>query len=161
MKKTITNTILLLSLLFTIYSCSSDDNEENNTVAFRADIETAVFEGATVLAGISDEGRTLEIAALNADGTVSMSVNIESTQVITANTTYNVDEDGTYILYDTLEESYIVSLETGGSITITEIDSTNMTISGTFSGILKEFDTMDEKTLSNGTFTNLPYININ
>ena len=46
----------------------------------------------------------------------------------------------------------------GDRLIITEINTTDKTISGTFSGIIFDYDSSEERSVMNGVFTNLPYL---
>lgn len=150
-------------LLLVLIGCSSDDDAMDTTPSFQAEINGVLFEGATVLAGLGNNGRHIEIAALNSEGNTSMNlvigdINNSNAPILVANTTYSVNNDDTYFDYQTLEASFITSAETGGAIIIGEIDTVNKTISGTFSGIIYDYDSSEERTVTNGVFSNLPYV---
>lgn len=155
--------IFISCLFIVLIGCNSDDDITNTTPSFQAEINGVLFEGATVLAGLGNDGRHMEIAALNSAGDTSMNlvigdINNPNSPILVENTTYAVNNDDTYFDYQILDTFFITSAETGGAIIITEINTTDKTISGTFSGIIFDYDSSEEQSVMNGVFTNLPYL---
>lgn len=59
---------------------------------------------------------------------------------------------------DEMYSSSALENEITGNITITSISMSNQTISGTFQGILYNFEEDQTKNVTNGVFTNVPFI---
>jgi len=160
--KNILKTLLLCSVLF-LTSCSSDD-DSTTTAPFEATVDGVLYQGTTVIAAMGNGGKYLEVSSQNSDGTISMGIvlgrlNDTSAPMLTVGSTYPIlDTDDTFIDYTTFTEVFITSEDLGGEITITAIDTVNKTISGTFSCIISKGYMLEEKTVTNGIFTAIPYI---
>jgi hypothetical protein len=154
---------LVLCCFIVFTSCSSDD-DSTISAPFEATVDGVLYQGTSVLAAMANNGKYLEVSSQNSDGTISMSIILgrfldTSAPVLTAGTTYEIlDTDDTFIDYTTFTEVFITTEFLGGEITITDIDTTGKTISGTFSCIVSKGFQQEEKVVENGVFTNIPYI---
>lgn len=161
----ILKSILILSLIVATYSCSSDDDSDNqDNAAFRMDVdgETLTFDTDFVVAIMTDEGRHIGIVATDPSSMQSGTLDIgsldNSADPLAEGTYVSSEEDGSEIGY-VLDGNSFASFGEGGSgtIIITSLDTESQTISGTFNGTVTNFEGNITYDISNGVF-NVDYI---
>ena len=163
--------VLWAVLLFSFFSCSKEHSLEkpigsggNNTGNFRAKID-----GTDWVAVDNTISVTVLSGLINITGTSSDNKAITLTILSDQPGTYTFDQNSSSLAsLDEVELGGPVSFTTnqssdpaqsGGTVTITHIDQTNKTISGTFS--FNGFDSNSgvKKVITEGVFQNLPYSN--
>ncbi len=158
--------ISLIACLVIFTSCSDDSSSENNPLSgsitatidgqnWRSDIAIGAVQSAN-FNGLN--GSVLQILGTASNGT-TLAVNIPLQNLATGTYTFSgFDAEGN-LSYNTMDDSFS-SDETGGSFTLTisSYNSTNGTISGTFSGTLVGFDSPTQMAVTNGSFNNITII---
>lgn len=131
-----------------------DEGPSPSTSNFEVALDGELFTGQTTEAALNEEG--LSIASNS--GAQNMGLQV-----------YNPEQGGTYdlnseatqalVLYDPDTGSEeIAYASSAGSLTITSIDSTNQTVSGTFNGTLTEASgAQADIEMTDGVFENIPY----
>lgn len=128
-------------------------SEENNDPAiFEAELDGELFTASIVEAEVSQNG--LEMAAQNENEAIGIQIfNLEEG-------TFDLSNENVGILLyspDINSEEIAYNL-TEGTVTITEIDYDNSTISGEFVGTLSEWaGEAEDIQVTNGIFTNIPF----
>jgi len=160
---------MVICLFLALVSCGNDDNDANDDSRlgnsfFTAEIEGVTYDAGVIVAQITSQKRYIGITTSESAGAGNgLSIGIgtaESTADPLAVGTYNTaDENNTVIVY--LEggtTSYqTFDTETTGTVTITELDENNKTISGNFQGTLTNFGSNETVMVTNGVFQNIEY----
>jgi len=152
---------LFFALVF-VASCSSDDSgpEEAAPVAFRASIAGQNVRTDNVNATLSNGGRQLTIVAPTDFGalTITLGTNAPDSPFVT-NRTYQIDDTGNAsIRISSLDANFSSNAELGGSITISEFNTQEMTIFGSFSAtVVNSIDSSDTLSITNGALFNVNY----
>jgi hypothetical protein len=163
--KTIFKALLCVTLLSMVITSCSDDSE---TPVAPAGKMIASFRGtswvSSAIAGTTNN--TINVISHSDNKTIQVLVNKDNTVG-----TYEVTGAGTVTGYvpdamvaydqplDAFVSAYFDNAVVVGSVTITEIDDVNMTISGTFYSKLKSVSDGSEYELTNGSFTKIPIHN--
>jgi len=162
MKKAI---LVLLVGFWCISSCRKEYSYEGGyvqTANFTAQIDGAHWQSAT-----STEQATMIQGLINITGISTDNLEISMTLSGTGTGTYYLSQrSASLATYANIDSSFLYAFTTneapdtaqaGGQVTITEIDQTNQTISGTFS--FNAYRTVDgtQKTITQGVFTKIPY----
>ena len=163
----ILKSIFILSLIALTVSCSNNDDdggEQNNNAAFQMDVdgETVSFDATFVVAQMTNEGAYIAITAGNPTTGVGGAVAIGSVggdpDPLAEGTYMESEEDNTSISYSFDGNSFGSFGEGGsGTVTITALDTSAKTISGTFSGVVTNLDGSVTYTITNGVF-NVTYL---
>jgi hypothetical protein len=158
-------------LLSTLWSCRKETSTENpngvnpGTAAgsFTAQIDGVTWTAADSAKGASILGGQIILIGISSDNQ-QMSITLSDTVpgVYTLNQTsaslaaYGSNDSSSQYLFASYKGSD--TSQAGGTVTVTEIDKTNQTISGTFSFKLYRDIDGHQKTVKNGVFNKLPYI---
>ena len=163
MKKVVLYVVVLVGVW--CVSCRKEYSIENGsarTANFEAQIDGVHWQSA-----IATEQATMIQGLINITGISSDNREISMTLSGTGVGTYTLNQRSPSLAtYANIDSSYIYAYTTneapdpaqaGGTVTITEIDQTNQTISGTFS--FNAYRTVDgqQKTITQGVFNKLPY----
>lgn len=164
---------LLALVLFTaLFSCSSDSDGDSTNVpngSISATIDGLSWESisggaiASITNGQFDgnEVQMLQIMAIKLDQS-AVTIQFPITNLSTGTFTFTGDEPGNLNYISSGMNAYS-STETNGSftITITEVNTENKTISGTFSATLVDFMGTETVEVTNGVINNVSYGNTN
>lgn len=170
MKRLSTTYLLLFCGLVFIASCSKELSYENkptgpgtNTAGdFRAKIDGVQWEAAASTKGANILAGFINIVGISSDGKqLSITINdtIPGTYLLNQ-TTFSVASYADNASSNTFAFSTDQGADTsqgGGSVTITEIDKTNKTISGTFRFNVYRDQDSSKKVITEGVFFKLPY----
>ncbi|ESU28815.1 hypothetical protein FLJC2902T_14120 [Flavobacterium limnosediminis JC2902] len=163
--------LLSLVVISTTLSCSSDSDSDNNqtpTSSVTATVDGQSWASMTggAIANVTQidnmgESRTvLQIIGTKMDmSSITLQFPIDNLSVGTY--TFNNDEIGLLTYATAGNGTAYTSFEETGSLTvsITQVNTTARTISGTFSGTLVDFDNTSSITLTNGAFNSVSYMN--
>ena len=170
--------VLKLSLVFLLliatFGCGDDDDgavQDDEIVQddfnIRVDIDGDVLERDDATGIMDFNGRMMGIASPGEDDVPDLLFlqigSLDPADPILAEGTYSTSEFNTEIFYtvdNTDGVQFFTTNATGvsGSVTITDLDVTNKTISGTFQGTLIDPPTGETIVFSNGEFNEVTYI---
>ncbi len=169
MKKNILKWSMLICLFVALVSCGNDDNDANDDSGlgnsfFTAEIEGANYDAGLIVAQMTSEKRYIAITTSETVGggnALSVSIgSLANSAAPLAVGTYNTeDENNTAIIFlENGTTSYqTFDIDATGTVTITDLDEENMTISGNFQGTLTNFGNNETVTVTNGVFQNIEY----
>ncbi|WP_298892467.1 DUF6252 family protein [uncultured Psychroserpens sp.] len=154
-------TVICFSLV--LVNCSSDDssNPPSTQEQLTINVNGTQYTASAIMAAMGNDNKYFELDSANSDGTEGLQLRIgdfnESlSPVLEAGMTYNWNgTDDTTIFYQNTQSVY--GGTNGCQITITSINFEDNTISGTFSGVVSDGNTVDDQTLTNGVFNNIPF----
>lgn len=174
--------ILICLMAITFFGCDIEEEiidqliQEEGYVEVTINGQTRVFDYAPGLVGASLTSTETSIGlihgfafvALDPDSIINnsevthvgMTLTVESPDAIIAGTTFNypTNQLSGFYGYENGEGIDIDTDETlSASLTITAINTGDETISGTFGYVVKEGFTGNTYTISNGSFTNIPF----
>jgi hypothetical protein len=164
MKKAVLYMVVLAGI-GCFFSCRKEYSLENGNVQlanFTAQVDgvhwqsavsteqASILQGLINITGISSDNQEISMT-LSGTGTGTYQLSLLSTSLATY---ANIDSPFVYG-YTTNSSSFLN--QAGGQVTITEIDQTDQTISGTFA--FNAYRVLDgkQKTITQGIFTKLPY----
>jgi hypothetical protein len=164
MKKRLIKTALFAFLALAVSGCSEDDSTGGNNGPFAGEVEATVGDkmfatSEKVWASFTDG--TFNILAI--DDATGETINITVYHASEGTFELGPNSDGNSAIYIEagVDKSFSSAMEGGsGEITITELDSENKTVSGTFSftGIYESAENGTEMVkITNGTFTSISY----
>ena len=154
-------TFLVLTLLV-VASCSSDDDgpAEAAPVKFRALINGQNVRTDNVTATLSNDGKLLSVVAPTDLGSLTITIGSNAADAPEIGVqTYTIDDSGNaQIRINSLDVIYSSTPELGGAITISEINSQELTVFGSFSAtVVNPTDSNDSVTITNGALFNVNY----
>lgn len=162
MKKYIFLVVTLIGLGIT--SCKKEYSIENSSAATNF---TAVINGVQWNALRSEEGATLSGGMLNITGIASDSEEISITLTDTALGVYSLSPTSTSLAaYGWVDSASTAtfstsqgadSIQSGGIVTLTQINQASGTVSGTFSFTVYRSSDGGQRSITSGVFTNIPY----
>ncbi len=141
---------LFLFLLLTITLISCEDNQVNE-VALQANVDNRFYASSDARAAINEDG-TLTIQGFTSEE----SMTIKLSGLSEGNYTIS-EETSNYAIYEDIGGNIYTTIPNGeGQVTISEVNETNNTLSGTFkfNAFLTGVDTIY---VSKGTLFNVPY----
>lgn len=157
--------VTIFALCTVISSCGTDDNndneEEQNSEAISATIDGASFEAENISAVLSNDGERLVIIGTSSNNilTITLGTQFEN-EFPVQEQTYVLDGTsvGT-INYVNGTEEYLNRVDISGAfITISEIDSSNKRITGSFSASVSTINDPEAILISNGIIDNVEFI---
>ena len=164
MKKAILYMLLLVGI-WCITSCRKEYSLENGNVQLAN--FTATVDGTHWQSAMSTEQATIIQGLINITGISTDNQEISMTLSGTGVGTYTLNQrSASLATYAYIDSSFVYAYTTneapdpaqaGGLVTITEIDQTNQTISGTFYFNAYRLVDGSQKTITQGVFTRLPY----
>ena len=155
--------VLLLSLV--LIGCSSDDSS-SSSVLIRVEVDGVLYESNTVIAAMGNGNRYFELDSSNQDTQEGLQLRIgdftdTNVSELSEGTVYDNSDSNTQseIFYQiTAPGGFVIGDTAGSQVTITSLNFTDNTISGTFSGSLSDGDPTNDRQLTNGTFTNISFV---
>ncbi|WP_299675657.1 DUF6252 family protein [uncultured Dokdonia sp.] len=163
MKNAFFKCTLLLFAFVLVASCSSDDSgpAEAPPVKLRASVNGTNIRTDNVTATLSNNGRRLSIVAPTELGQLVITIgsNDPDAPEITAQT-YLVDDTGNVeIRISSADSNFTSTPELGGGVTISEINTQEMTLFGSFAGtIVSASDSDSILSITNGALFNVNFI---
>jgi hypothetical protein len=155
-----------IALLIGFASCKKETSIEGGNFSsgnFTARIDGVEWAASSTKEGASINNGTITISGISVDNkeiSISIADSVAGTYTLDQTSgsfgAYaNIDSSGLYAFFTNLGTG---PTQAGGTVTITSIDPASKTISGTFS--FKVFRDIDgqQKTITNGVFTNIPYV---
>lgn len=159
--------LVCVAFIFSLVSCTKELSRESpthslpNRGAFYATIDGQPWEGDSVRQAVVVNG-TVTITGVSKTGDALAMVLPE---LKTGEYTFNGQSDGYAVftsLHDTsdlyLSNSLSDSSKAGGTVTVTSVDTTNQTVSGTFRFNLYQASNTTTKSVTAGVFTNISYV---
>lgn len=160
-------TALALLMMFTFFGCRKTEVttaaaggftaviDGKSWVATDSSIRVSLLNGILTISGQSSDGQTITILL---EDTVQRPYTLNENSVSMA--TYFDEQDNSTLefRYLSTNQSYNASLS-GGAVLLNEVDNLNKTISGIFSFNVYIDSANYRKVITEGSFTNLPYIN--
>jgi hypothetical protein len=161
--KKIFKTLLCLTLFGLLLTSCSKDSDNNDTpvapagkfiakidgVSFEADGGAQIYNDVIIVAGINGTKSVSVIVTKGVTGTYDVK---GTPGGVTPDAEVNYSPDGQTVFTSTLDIS-----EKAGTVTITEIDKVNKTVSGTFSSAVISGNTATYAQITSGSFTKIPY----
>lgn len=163
-------TVMSLLLLSTLWSCRKEVSTENNSgINPGAGSFTAQIDGVTWTAADTAKGASILVGQINLIGVSADNRQLSITLDDTVTGVYALTQSSVSLaafanndsseLYAFTSNQGMDTSQAGGIVTVTEIDKANKTISGTFSFKLYRDVDGHQKTVKNGVFNRLPYVN--
>ena len=164
----------LVLLLCTAFTCGDDDNtvQDDEIVQdeynIRVDIDGEALERDDGEGTMAHKGRIMGIASPGEDNVPDLLFiqvgSLDPTDPVLAEGTYSTLEFNTEIHYtignSAADAQFFTTNASGvsGSVTITDLDTTNKTITGTFQGTLIDPPTQETIVFTNGEFNEVSYV---
>ena len=157
----------IVCLLFTAFIACGDDDDgaetTNNSADLRVDVDGVNFEPGLIVSQMTSMGRYLAITSSESAGmgnSLAIAIgSLDEQDPVLAVGTYSTVEGQTAIIY-TIEGTTTYQTfmsEATAQITITALNTSERTISGTFQGTVKNLISGETIELTNGEFNDLSY----